>query len=524
MDISLFEVVGPIMMGPSSSATAGMARVGVCANRFLTEEITSIDLKFTPRLAIKYAGNRSHLAIIGGVLGMAEYDPKIMKSLEIAKEKGIRVTTSVFKEPAPDHMLTVQVTMGLKSGGKTSVTAVSVGGGSVKTIGVEQFTVDLSGTEGYLFLWAEGDIGGAVKAAFPGATVSFDEKNGKFLYYMSVAPKNAETLKQKAKAIPGVTRVHTTLPVIPLGYVPHEPMFTSYAELEALCDKTGKTIPEIALEYEAARSGRTKEDIWAQMAEQLRVMKKAKEETLTKQLTPLFGFESGNDCKKLMAAYQAGKTVGGSVLPYAVAIAIGTMEYSCCQEGCIVAVPTGGSSGILPGAILPVAEERGLSDEKLIEAMFVAAVMGAVMYYLGSTFSGSAGGCQAEVGVSSGMAAGALTYLAGGTTHQIIQACTIGIKNIVGLICDPFGCTEVPCIKRNGIGVANAFASADMAIAGIDSYIPPDQVMEGFIKTQKILPVEMRGGGCGVTGTAKADEARRIIREKDQEILLPLSE
>jgi len=154
MDISLFEVVGPIMMGPSSSATAGMARIGATAHRFLTEKVRSIDLKFTPRFCTVYAGDRSHLAIIAGVLGLSEYDPRIKEALDMARAQGISVTTSVFKEPAPEHALTVKVTMGLESGKKCSVTCVSVGGGSIAVIGIDEFEVHLSGTESYLFAWS----------------------------------------------------------------------------------------------------------------------------------------------------------------------------------------------------------------------------------------------------------------------------------------------------------------------------------------------------------------------------------
>lgn len=522
MDISLFEVVGPIMMGPSSSATAGMARIGATANRFLTEPVRSIDLKFTPRYIDKYVGNRSHLALLGGVLGISENDSLIKQSLEMAHAKGIKVTSSVFPEPAPLHALTVKVTMELESGRKTSITAVSVGGGSIAVIGVEEFDVDLAGTEAYVFAWSEDrDMENLIQKTFPDKIINKREKDGKFLFYISVPPEEAPQAQKAIAEIPGVTRTHYIAPIIPLGFVSHKPLFTTYEALLEMSKKSGKSIAELAIEYEKNRSGRSEEVIWRQMADQLEVMKEAKEKALSSEIVPLYGFESGNEAKKLMKAYVEGETLGGSVLPKAVAIAIGTMEYSTSMTGCIVAAPTGGSSGILPGAILTISEERGVSDEDLIKSMFVAAALGAVMYYHRSTFSGSAGGCQAEVGISSAITAGALVFLGGGSSRKIIQAVTLGIKNIMGLICDPIGCSEVPCIKRNGIGVANAFTSADMALAGIESFIPADEVIKAFVDVQRILPVEMRGGGGGVAGTETAKAARETIKKKDAKLTLP---
>lgn len=525
MDISLFEVVGPVMMGPSSSATAGMARVGAIANRFLTEPVKNIDLKFTPRFIGKYGGNRSHLALVGGILGIPEHDARIKESLEMAHEKGINVTCSVFEEPAPSHALTVKITLEMESGQKTSITAVSVGGGSIAVSGVDGFDVELVGTETYVFAWSTTPgLKDRIQRLFPDNKISESISNDKFLYYFGVPSNMAKVAEETLSTVPGVTKTHCIDPVIPLGYVPHTPLFTTYDELLSISEKRGKPISELAIEYEINRSGRSRDAIWEQMADQLRVMKDAKEVTLKSEIVPLYGFESGNESKKLMKAYNDGKTLGGSVLPKAIAIAIGIMEYSCSMAGCIVAVPTGGSSGILPGAILTIAEDRGIADDDLINSMFVAAACGAVMYYHHSTFSGSAGGCQAEVGISSAITAGALTFLGGGNSREIIHAVTLGIKNIIGLICDPIGCTEVPCIKRNGIGVANAFTGADMALAGIESFIPPDEVIKAFVKVQRLLPVEMRGGEGGVAGTKTAKAAREVIKQKDAKLFLPRSD
>ena len=216
--------------------------------------------------------------------------------------------------------------------------------------------------------------------------------------------------------------------------------------------------------------------------------------------------------------------MGGATLGKAIATALATMEHALAL-GTIVAAPTGGSAGIVPGALLTVQEEKGYTDEEIVRALFACTVTGIVMDYRGITFSGAQGGCQAEVGVSSAMAAAALVYLGGGDTVRVTMGIALAMKNILGLICDPLkGCDEVPCIKRNGIGVANAFSGADMALAGINSFIPPDEVVDCLLKTQKAMPIQMRGGtdlSCGACGSPTGLASWKTTQELAASVLLP---
>jgi L-serine dehydratase len=174
--------------------------------------------------------------------------------------------------------------------------------------------------------------------------------------------------------------------------------------------------------------------------------------------------------------------------------------------GCVVAAPTAGSSGVLPGALLTAAEHLSSDIAEIEDALLVAAMTGALIA-MRAPVSGALGGCQSEIGVASAMTAAALAQLSGGTAKEVVHASSLALKNILGLICDPVaGPVEIPCIKRNAIGVANAFAASDMAIAGIESIIPPDEVVDALINVQKLLPVELRGsmrGGLASTPTAQ---------------------
>lgn len=521
MDISVFEVIGPVMVGPSSSGTAGMARLGLAARKFLDGPVKSIDLKFHPRNS-SYAGLRSHLALIGGVLGIPEYDPRLRNAMDYAKEQGIALSASRFEEPLPKSGLTVRLGMVEKSGRHCDVTGVSVGGGSIDIIGIDDFAVELSSTAKHFFVWADRDVEEELKACLPQASAwKKDCKGGKYLIYGEVPLKMDEAEAGAAAALPGVTKTLFVEPFLSFGYVEHEPLFTSYEQLIALSESEGKSIAELAIEYEIGRSGRTRQEIWDQMAQNLAYMRETVETGLHTELKTLFGFGTGTDGKKMVQAEKEGRLLGGSTLDRAIAKALATMEMDCSMNR-VVAAPTGGSCGIVPGCLLTVQEDRGFTDEQLINALFVAAAAGVVMYYHHASFSGMGGGCQGEIGVSSAIAAAALAYLGGGNAKTICDACALAMKNILGLICDRIGgSSEVPCIRRNGIGVANAFSGCDMALAGIPSYVPPDEVIEALCNTQKLLPPELRGGFGGLGCTATSRRAREIEDRLNRELTLP---
>lgn len=508
MDISLFEVIGPVMLGPSSSGTAGMARLGRAAHAFLMGPLASIDLRFHPRDTGCF-GLRSHVALVGGALGLSPEDPALRRSLELAREQGIALSTSKFtEEPLPESALTVRLSMVERSGRHCDITGVSVGGGSIAITNVEGFPVSLSSTAAYVFVWADGPV--ELDALFPGREIASSRQDTRLLYWVNTGKSPDRDGAAAAAKLPGVTRTLAIDPFLSLGYVPHEPLIRSFADIEALSDRTGKDVFEIAMDYEENRSGRTRQEIWDEMCGMLDHMKAAVREGMEQPVHTLFGFGSGEDGKKMLRALEAGKTLSGSTMNRAVAKALATMEVADAM-GCVVAAPTAGSCGIVPGCLLTVQEDRQLADEMVVRALFTAALAGAALYYHKVSFSGLGGGCQGEIGVSSAIAAAGLTYLGGGTTRQIVDGCALALKNILGLICDRIGgSSEIPCIRRNGIGVSNAFCGADLALAGIRSYIPADEVAEALVDCEKRLPPELRGGCGGLTSTKTAAEARKM--------------
>ena len=209
----------------------------------------------------------------------------------------------------------------------------------------------------------------------------------------------------------------------------------------------------------------------------------------------------GGDGEKMRAYVQRGKTICGDYIGGVIAQALEMGESNACMK-CIVAAPTAGSCGVLPAVLLPYQQREGLSDEAMVRAMYVAGAIGQVVAAKAS-IAGAAGGCQAEIGTASAMGAAALCYLGGGDAQAVCHAAAIAIKAMLGLVCDPIaGRVEVPCVKRNAAGAVIAMSSADMALAGIRSAVPPDEVILAMREVGDKMDVSLKETGVGgVAGT-----------------------
>lgn len=218
----------------------------------------------------------------------------------------------------------------------------------------------------------------------------------------------------------------------------------------------------------------------------------------------------GGDGDKMIRALNEGKALSGPFIGKVISKALKMGESNACMKK-IVAAPTAGSCGVIPAVLISYEEEYGASLQRMVEAMYVAAGIGEVISAR-AFLSGAAGGCQAEIGSASAMAAGALAYLNGGDGECIVHAAAMALKNLLGLVCDTVGgLVEVPCVKRNVVGAVNAIASADMAVAGIRSQIPPDEVFDAMREVGEALPKTLKETGEG--GLA-ATPTGREIKEK----------
>ena len=270
----------------------------------------------------------------------------------------------------------------------------------------------------------------------------------------------------------------------------------------ALCERQRCTIAEAMLRRECTHLEGDPTEVQKRMTHAWEIMKSAVAEALDKHLVSMGGL-IGGEAAKLNDFRLMGKSICGPLVSKAIAYAMGVLEVNA-SMGLIVAAPTAGSAGVLPGVFMAVKEEYGFSDQTMVHALFNA---GAVGYLIAknATVAGAEGGCQAEVGAASAMAASAVTALFGGTPKMCLGAAANAISNLLGLVCDPVaGLVESPCQKRNAAGASNALVSAELALSGVENLIPFDEVVAAMLAVGRRLPPELREtalGGIAATPT-----------------------
>jgi L-serine dehydratase, iron-sulfur-dependent, alpha subunit len=281
-------------------------------------------------------------------------------------------------------------------------------------------------------------------------------------------------------------------------------IYYSVEDLVGAAERENKKISEIVLEDQARELEKPEPEIYRTMLESFRVMQQSVEDGIDPDMRSVSGL-SGGGAYKMKQAVDKGRTLCGKVFGNALVRALAVSESNACM-GKIVAAPTAGSCGIIPAALLTVMEDRELPERDVVMALFTASAFGMVIAN-NASIAGAQGGCQAECGAASAMAAAALTELAGGTPQMAEHACAIALKNILGLVCDPVaGLVEIPCIKRNAMGVANAFVGAELALAGIQSAIPVDEVIIAMKRIGDAMPRSLKEtseGGLAATPTGK---------------------
>ena len=529
LDLSIFDIVGPVMLGPSSSGTAGMMRIGAAARQFLTAGPVKIVICFHERNMGHYEGCCSHIALVGGLLGFSADDPRLPGALSEAERRGIPVEIRSYPAEESPDMLRVKLYTETSDGLCREFVATSVGGGNIRVEKIDGCPVDLNNYAAYRFTYRGEKIVGYEKLADLAGT-------------FGNAPEHPATVMDDRRD--GSDRVLDAAPFFEGEMTGNAPLFTEFSELIALCEKENCDPAEIMIRYEVTRSGKSREEIVSRMQDMWRIIKRSVSEGSRGTYRPIMGLDDGKNGLRVLEAIRKGQAVSGSVSAKAAAYALSVMEYAV-SMGCIVAAPTCGSAGVVPGALAALQEEYGFSDEQMVNALFVMTSIGIVMAYDGVRFSGCAAGCQGEMTVSAAMAAMGAAYLGTirlcadhrNTSHpdavcpeavfpnaacpdaEIFcpremtgamicriagNAAAFAVKGLLGLVCDPVAGVEVPCIKRNVSAVMAALGSADMAIAGVESFLTPDQASAALKDVQDHLPEYLRGGGGGCASCFRA--------------------
>lgn len=510
------EVFGPVMVGTSSSHTAGPYRIGSIARMLFGGEIKEARISFDPgsSYASYYKLQWSDRGFTAGLLGVPIDSEGMTDALSIAREKGMEVR--FIKEPKenkePNYAF-LELT-GI-NGDTLTLGTVSVGGGAVEIIEIDGCPIIIRGDFNAAFLYLDGSQNSSEimdKAhGIIGQEARFKEtegKAGKILYFETRTFLTGEQMKELS-AICGVAGVRYTEHVLPVlsSFQYKDIPFRTAAE--ALEYEAGKDLGagELGIRYEMARSGYSREKVMEIMKNIIRVMRGSIErgignasEEKVGGLYPLKAREMFENMRK-----KKKKTVDIGILNEIVAVAIGVLEsVEVERPGAVVASPTVGSVGILPASVVYLGDSMGKSDDEIARAMFAAGSVGTFVAHQ-ATFGGEVAGCQAECGSAGAMAAAGVAELLGGTAEQAYMAATVTLQNILGLICDAVSVGYEPCNARNSMAAANAVSTANMVLCGFRVEIPLDETIETMNRVGRQLPTCLKGtyGGLCCTPTGQ---------------------
>lgn len=497
-----FEVLGPVMVGPSSSHTAGALRLARAARSVAPAPVASVTFTLYNSFASTFRGHGTDKALVAGMLGLDTDDVRVRDAFRLADEAELPYAFEVSDEGQGLHPNTADIAMDLVDGRSLTVRGESVGGGRVRLTAVGGVAVDIAGEYPTLFVHHR-DVPGALAAitgALSGrsiniATIStFRARRGGDAYTVAELDETPcpEVLDELRK-VPGVS--FATAITIP-GALPaaagegFDGDFSTAAELLAVAQRRGSTLGAVMRAREAVVGGIGQDGADRSMARVLDVMEEEVRATVEHPEPSLGGFLNGQARSVAGTDGACARALLGTSLTRACAGAMAVLERSAAM-GVIVAAPTAGSSGVVPGALLAAAEAAGARD-RLVDALWCAAAVGALVMANG-TVSGAEGGCQAEVGTASAMAAAALCQMMGASPATCLDAASIALGNLLGLVCDPArGLVEYPCQDRNAVGAANAYTAAQLALAGVGCPVPFDEAVAAMASVGRSMPTSLR--------------------------------
>ena len=525
--LGLTDVIGPIMVGPSSSHTAGALRIAYMARRLCLAEPKTVEFRLLGSFAHTLTGHGTDKALVAGMLGLATDDLRIRDSFDLAREAGLAFSFVTLPDAEYDHPNTIDVRIVDAAGNAMDVRGESIGGGAAVIRKIDDIDVRITGESASIVVRQRDEKGVLAHIAQSisdegvniATTRMYRERKGDTAYTVL---ETDQAVGAEAKAaiedhpaiydvriIPGDARADVERVAVPDVAAALQRFaeldFGNGAALLAYCEEHGATLSEAFLAREAALAASLgyADGAAAYLREALAVMRCAARRPIDEAL-PSMGGLIGGEARKLADLHERGGELCDDQLSCAIAYAMAVLETNA-SMGRIVAAPTAGSAGVLPGALLALQRTRGYGDDDLAHGLAAAAAIG-YLITRNATVSGAEGGCQAEVGSAAAMAAAASVELMGGTPAQCFAAASNALTNMMGLVCDPIaGLVEEPCQKRNAAGAAVALVSAQIALAGIGNLVDFDQTVEAMRKVGRSLPFELRESALG--GIAAAPTA-----------------
>lgn len=516
------DVIGPVMRGPSSSHCAAALRIGRMARDIMGGDITEVDLRLDSggSLATTHNTQGSDMGLFGGLMGMDATDERLKDAERLIDEFGIRINITVDslhdKHPNTYNMILKNSTT------RHFVKAVSTGGGIIEITHIDGFDVSIAGDYHEVLIYCDTDCDNIKKYVEKNINydaLSFHTSDSLTLIEIKSDKKSSDrvtaNLINQFSDIREIILISPVLPILSGSKI--ELPFRTVQELFDYNKSNNMQLWELAAIYESARGDLSKSDVFVKMTEIIEILEDSIIKGLagTEYQNRILGYQSGRFAEK----YSAGQLLDAGMLNRMTMYVTALMEVKSAM-GIIVAAPTAGACGGLPGAIIGAAHHMNRSTEDMVKAMLAAGMIG-VFIARGATFAAEVGGCQAETGAGAGMAAAGLVDLVGGSVEQALTAASIALQNTFGMTCDPIANrVEAPCLGKNVMAAANALTCANMALADFDAVIPLNEVIEAMYQVGKSLPHELRCtalGGLSVTKTSKKIEDRLFhIRQDDR--------
>lgn len=501
--ISVFNsVLGPVMRGPSSSHTAASFHIGRMARDILGEDVKRARIAFDERgsYGVCHVTQGSDRAFAVGLMGWNLASDVFHDALNLASAGGAAIEFVVGHYEEADHPNWVRLSLMGANGREVAIEARSTGGGSVEITEIGGFPVSLAGdTWTMLIECDESTVSEYAEIMHRFGAVSTASWRGRVLLSQNTAEQpSGDALAALARARPRV--------VAPLFFpVKGRPLWGS--AVEAAAHAGGETLGEAALAYECELLGISRSEAMEEMWRRYMIMKTSCGRALSGEFT--------SPMQLLSPTAGAIFAKGRGNAPYygmhtrAAARAMAIMHANGAME-VVVAAPTGGSAGALPGAVITLDEDLGLPRERICLALFAAGGIG-VIFDNRATFAAEVAGCQVEIGAGGAMAAAACVEAAGGTARKALDAAAISLQNTMGLVCDPVqGVVEIPCHTRNAIAAASAFVNADLVLGGYENPVPLDETIDASFAVGKSLSPDLRCTALG--GLAACPSALAMTR------------
>ncbi|HIW75759.1 MULTISPECIES: L-serine ammonia-lyase, iron-sulfur-dependent subunit beta [Gordonibacter] len=522
------DIIGPLMVGPSSSHTAGALRIARMARSLLAAPPVRAAFTLYGSFAHTRTGHGTDKALVAGLMGLAPDDLGVRDSFERARAAGLTFSFTCDRETEVDHPNTVDIHLEAEEGAILEVRGVSVGGGAAVIRRIDGIDVDLTGERTSLVV-RQRDVTGVL--AHIASSLSEHDVNiattrvyrtRRGLEAFTIMELDGEVPPQVKDAIERCAAVRDVRVVpadtphgahAPGATVPAEGAeerfvacdFTSGAELLERCAHQGGGLADALLAREealAALDGHTCGTL-AYADRALAVMRASAVQPLTEP-TPSMGGLIGGEARDVHRARERGVAVLDGTAARAAEYALAVLETNA-SMGVIVAAPTAGSAGVVPGVLLALEETRGFDATTLRRGLLAAGAVG-LLIARNATVSGAEGGCQAEIGAAAAMAAAAAVEMAGGSPAAALNAAANALTSLMGLVCDPVGgLVEVPCQKRNAAATGVALISAQIALAGVNNLVGFDETVAALDAVGRALPFELRESALG--GIAAAPSA-----------------